>query len=100
MNRVLLLLGHPGNRRLLGDWLGRHYDVVSAGLDGEFDAPFDLAYAIRVGALDGRHPEAGKRALLQIAVVLTPQGRLFIDGGTPLQEVDLPQRPMQTPVVK
>src|SRR5688572_8573789 len=42
MNRVLLLLGHPGNRRLLGDWLGRHYDVLSAGLDDGLNASFDL----------------------------------------------------------
>jgi len=42
MNRVLLLLGHPGNRRLLGDWLGRHYDVVSSGLDDGSNASFDL----------------------------------------------------------
>jgi signal transduction histidine kinase len=43
MNRVLLLLGHPGNRRLLGDWLGRHYDIVSSGLDDGLPASFDLA---------------------------------------------------------
>lgn len=43
------------------------------------EAPFDLAVAIRVGALDGRHPEAGRIALKRIAAALKPGGRLFID---------------------
>lgn len=50
---------------------------------------YDLAFAVRVGALDGRHPEAGKRALQRIAKALTPEGRLFIDGGNPLRELSL-----------
>jgi cyclopropane fatty-acyl-phospholipid synthase-like methyltransferase len=54
------------------------------------EAPFDLAFAIRVGALDGRHPELRSAALNAIARALVPGGRLFIDGGTPLLEVDLP----------
>lgn len=53
------------------------------------EAPFDLAFAIRVGALDGRHPELRERALERIARALAPGGRLFIDGGTPLREIDL-----------
>ena len=52
---------------------------------------YDLAFAIRVGALDGRHPEAGRLALQRIAQALVPGGRLFIDGGSPLREVDLPR---------
>jgi len=55
--------------------------------DGE--ALYDIAFAVRVGALDGRHPEAGKQALRRIAAALTPGGRLFIDGGDPLREVPL-----------
>jgi SAM-dependent methyltransferase len=51
---------------------------------------YDLAFAIRVGALDGRHPAAGERALERIAQVLAPCGRLYIDGGHPLREVTLP----------
>jgi cyclopropane fatty-acyl-phospholipid synthase-like methyltransferase len=54
------------------------------------EAPFDLAVAIRVGALDGRHPRAGARALPRIAAALAPGGRLLIDGGAPLREVSLP----------
>lgn len=53
------------------------------------EAAYDLAFAVRVGALDGRHPEAGRRALPRIAAALSPQGRLFIDGGAPLREVSL-----------
>lgn len=55
------------------------------------EAPFDLAFAVRVGALDGRHPRAGRIALPRIAAALTPDARLFIDGGNPLREVDLGQ---------
>lgn len=55
--------------------------------DGE--APFDLVFAVRVGALDGRHPEAGRRAMPRIAAVLAPGGRAFIDGGDPLKELVL-----------
>lgn len=53
------------------------------------EAGFDLAFAIRVGALDGRHPQAGRLALSRIRTALNPGGRLFIDGGNPLREVAL-----------
>lgn len=53
------------------------------------EAPYDLAFAVRVGALDGRHPRAGELARRRIAAALTPTGRLLIDGGDPLREVDL-----------
>lgn len=60
---------------------------------GPQEPRFDLAFAFRVGALDGRHPEAGKRALARLAEVLTPEGRLFIDRDDKLHEVDLPRHP-------
>jgi SAM-dependent methyltransferase len=41
---------------------------------------FDLVFAVRVGALDGRHPEAGKLAIQQIRKILKRDGSLFIDG--------------------
>ena len=50
---------------------------------------FDLAFAIRVGALDGRHPELEKEALKRIAKVIKQEGKLFIDGGDPLKEIKL-----------
>lgn len=53
---------------------------------GEGEAPYDLAVAIRVGALDGRHPALEAAALAAIASALIPGGRLFVDGGDPLRE--------------
>lgn len=53
------------------------------------EAPYDIAVAVRVGALDGRHPEAELRARRAIAAALTRKGRLFIDGGNPLRVVAL-----------
>lgn len=53
------------------------------------EAPFDLAFAIRVGAFDGRFPEAGRIALPRLRAMLVPGGRLFVDGGDPLREVPL-----------
>ncbi len=53
------------------------------------ELPFDLAVAIRVGALDGRHPEIEQHALKKVAAVLTAKGKLFIDGGDPLREISL-----------
>ncbi len=57
--------------------------------DGE--QPYDLVFAVRVGALDGRHPEAGRLALARIAAATTPSARLFIDGGDPLRELPIPR---------
>jgi len=50
---------------------------------------YDLAFAVRVGALDGRHPELEARAIQRIRSALTLEGRLFIDGGSPLREIQL-----------
>lgn len=53
------------------------------------ERPYDLAFAVRVGALDGRHPDAGRIALDRIRQALAQGGRLFIDGGDPIKEVAL-----------
>jgi SAM-dependent methyltransferase len=53
------------------------------------EQPFDIAFAVRVGALDGRHQNAEARAKRRIAAALAPRGRLFIDGGHPLREISL-----------
>jgi SAM-dependent methyltransferase len=53
--------------------------------DGE--APYDLAFAVRVGAFDGRHPAAGEQAKARLATVLVPGGLLYIDTGDPLQPI-------------
>ena len=57
------------------------------------EARYDIALAVRVGALDGRHPELEREALRRIASALTPRGRFFIDGdgGDPLREVRIPR---------
>jgi cyclopropane fatty-acyl-phospholipid synthase-like methyltransferase len=52
---------------------------------------FDLVFAVRVGALDGRHPEAGDLALRRIAAATKPGARLFIDRGNSLREVVIPR---------
>ena len=50
---------------------------------------FDIAIAVRVGALDGRRPEIEKKALHKISKALTKEGKLFIDSGNPLKEISL-----------
>jgi SAM-dependent methyltransferase len=52
------------------------------------EPPYDIAVAVRVGVLDGRHPGAEARAKHRVAAALTPRGRLFVDGD-PLREIPL-----------
>jgi ubiquinone/menaquinone biosynthesis C-methylase UbiE len=52
---------------------------------------YDLAFAVRVGVLDGRHPDQQDTALQRLAAMLAPGGQLFIDGGDPLVELPLPR---------
>ena len=52
--------------------------------------PYDIAFAVRVGAFDGRDAAAGAFALARLGRALVPVGRLFIDGGDPLREVTVP----------
>lgn len=56
------------------------------------EQPFDLVFAVRVGALDGRHPGAGQQVLQRIAAATRPGAQLFIDGGNPLRELQIPRR--------
>ena len=58
------------------------------------EEPFDIVFAVRVGALDGRHPKAGEQALQRIAMATTVDARLFIDGGDPLRELAIPKASM------
>jgi SAM-dependent methyltransferase len=53
------------------------------------EQPYDFAFAVRVGALDGRHPEVEAAAKACIKKALKPGGKLFIDGGSPLKAVNL-----------
>ena len=62
-----------------------HFELLAG------ERPYDLVFAVRVGALDGRHPKAGERALRRIAAATVPGARLFIDGGNPLRELAIPR---------
>ena len=53
------------------------------------EARFDIALAVRVGALDGRHPDAGRVALERIRDALVNGGHLYMDGGNPLTVIAL-----------
>ena len=53
------------------------------------EEPYDIAFAVRVGALDGRHPKEEQVAIANIRRALRAGGRLFLDGGNPLREVEL-----------
>lgn len=67
-----------------------HFQQVAIeNFDYPGDTLFDIAFAIRVGALDGRHTELEGKALLNIAKALKPNGKLFIDGGNPIKEIKL-----------
>jgi len=76
-------------------------DQVGAGLlttmcasVEEFTLPagvevFDIAFACRVGALDGRHMNLYDDAIRNIAAAPKPNGHLYIDTGNPLRRIDL-----------
>ncbi len=51
---------------------------------------FDLAFAMRVGALDGRHPELEAAALARIRAALQSEGLLLIDDRPPVPAGALP----------
>ena len=57
------------------------------------EEPYDLVFAVRVGALDGRHPEAGQLVLRRVAEATRAGARLFVDGGDPLRELVIPRHP-------
>lgn len=50
---------------------------------------FDLAFACRVGALDGRHPQLYAPALANIRKALILNGKLYVDTGSPLTAISL-----------
>jgi len=50
---------------------------------------FDLAFACRVGALDGRHPALYEAALRGIGRALRSRGALYVDTGHPLHRIEL-----------
>ena len=68
----------------------RQAAIENFDLEGS-DKPFDIIFAVRVGALDGRHPEIEKQALTKIGKALKPDGKFLIDTGNPLTEIDMSQ---------
>jgi len=50
---------------------------------------YDLAFAVRVGVLDGRYPAEGHVALARLRKALVKGGILLLDGGAPLKQVTL-----------
>lgn len=51
--------------------------------------PFDLAFACRVGVLDGRHPQLFTPAVRNLTAAVVPGGVLCIDTGDPLTVIPL-----------
>lgn len=76
-------------------------DLIEAGLLSTLCAPvedfllvagtplFDIAFACRVGALDGRQPTLLEASLSNLRRAVVPGGRLYVDTGDPLREVPL-----------
>lgn len=60
----------------------RHVAAEDFALQAD-EPPYDLVFAVRVGALDGRHPKTGEQILQRIALATRAGARLFIDGGNP-----------------
>lgn len=54
---------------------------------------FDLVLAVRVGALDGRHPDLGRRVVERLGDLVVPGAMLYLDTGTPLRAVPIPSGP-------
>jgi cyclopropane fatty-acyl-phospholipid synthase-like methyltransferase len=50
---------------------------------------FDLAFAVRVGVLDGRHPDKHARALERIRAALTKRGCLWVGDGADIHKLAL-----------
>jgi len=83
----LIAAGRPSVRNVSCEEL-----VLAAGEDLH-----NLAFAVRVGALDGRHPDAGARAMEQLARALVSSGRVYVDGGDPLRELTAWARQRMSP---
>jgi SAM-dependent methyltransferase len=56
------------------------------------ELPFHLAFAVRVGVLDGRHPSRMALALQRIHTVLLPRGRLYVGDGAAMHLISRDSR--------
>lgn len=52
------------------------------------EEPYDLAFACRVGVLDGRHPAGYAAAVASLRSMLVPGAPILVDTGEPLREVE------------
>lgn len=50
---------------------------------------FDIAFACRVGALDGRHPKLYPDAITRLRRAVVPGAVLYVDTGNPLTAIPL-----------
>ncbi len=69
---------------------GRLAVRLGAVEDVELEAgeePYDLAFACRVGVLDGRHPAQRECAVASLRRMLTPGAPILVDTGDPLTEL-------------
>ncbi|SMQ86077.1 Methyltransferase domain-containing protein [Devosia lucknowensis] len=53
------------------------------------EAHFDFAFAMRVGSLDGRHPELASQAIERLRAALKPDALVFVDDRAPLSIRDI-----------
>lgn len=95
---LLLLDRSPTAARTARARLAAHVDAGTASVRcaavedlalAPGEEPYDLAVAVRVGALDGRHPGAAARALPRLAAALRPDGLLLVGDGGELRRVRL-----------
>lgn len=64
----------------------RQQAVEEAALE-QGEAAYDVAFACRVGVLDGRHPARHDEAVQRLRAMLVPGGRVLVDTGAPLCEL-------------
>jgi hypothetical protein len=57
------------------------------------ERPYDLAFACRVGSLDGRHPSRLSAAVTALRALLVPGAPILVDTGDPLQRLEEDPKP-------
>lgn len=87
--RAVALARRASHREIAAGRLSVRHTAIEAFALEPGEARYDVAVAVGVGVLDGRHPTTEAEARRRVAAALRPGGRLFIDGGTPLREVRL-----------
>jgi len=73
------------------EWLRFRHIAAEAYEALPSDPAFDVVFAVRVGALDGRHPQAGRMIVSRLAAVLSPHGAMYVEKEGKLVEVPVPR---------